>query len=208
MKSPHSLSDSELLHYADKHIKYEIDMLTSSAGILAFLAVHKAEGFLPWAVNNGLLNSFALHARNLVNFLYSRSKRKDFKTDIVLEDYVDADTITNYLPAISPLLEEALTKANKQAAHLSMERIQYERAGKEWMFIELSKQILKVFASIAPNIPDSKISDTLRQKLTKSGFRIPAVDISIGKSQSGDPISISFSLRISQDGKKIEGVSA
>jgi hypothetical protein len=208
MKPPNSLSDSDLLHYADEHLQYEIDMLTWSAGILAFLAIYKAEGYLPWAINNGLLNSFALHARNLINFLYSRSMGRDFATDIVLEDYVDTDVINNHLPPISPDLQQTLTKANKQAAHLSMERIQYEQAGKEWMFIELASQILKAFASIAPHIPDSKISDTLREKLTRSGLRIPIVDIEIGKSPSGDPVSVTFSLRISRDGKKIEGVSA
>jgi len=74
MKPPNSLSDIQLLQYADEHLQYEIDMLIWSAGILAFLAKHTGEGYLPWAINNGLLNSYALHARNLINFLYSQSK--------------------------------------------------------------------------------------------------------------------------------------
>ena len=208
MKHPNSLSDRGLLQYAEKHLQYEVDMLTWSAGILAFLAPHMAKGYLPRAINNGLLNSFALHARNLINFLYSRSKGTDYRTDVILEDYVDADIVAGSLPAITPLLEEALTKANKQVAHLSLDRIQYEQAGKEWMFIEITKQILAALASIAPHIPSGRISDSLRQKLTQSGFRIPIVDISIGELPSGAHVSATFSLRISQDGKTIKGVSA
>jgi hypothetical protein len=208
MKPPNSLSDSELKQYADEHLQYEIDMLIWSAGVLAFLAAKKAEGYLPWAINNGLLNTYSLHARNLINFLYSRSKRTDYPTDIVLEDYVDANVITNSLPAITSHLEEALFKANKQAAHLSMDRIQYEQSGKEWGFIELSKQILVAFAAIAPHIPSGRISDSLRRKLTQSDFHIPIVDIEIGQSESGDSVSVTFSLRISRDGKAIEGISA
>lgn len=207
MKPPNSLSDSELKQYADEHIQYEIDMLIWSTGILAFLAAKKAEGYLPWAINNGLLNTYSLHARNLINFLYSRSKGTDYPTDIILEDYVHADAISNSLPEITPHLEEALTKANKQAAHLSTNRIQYEQSGKEWLFIELSKQILVAFAPIAPHIPKSRISESLGRKLTQLDFRIPIVDIEIGQSESSDPVSVTFSLRISRDGKAIEGIS-
>ncbi len=179
-----------------------------SAGILAFLAGHQSEGYLPWAINNGLINSFAYHARNLINFLYSRSRNADYATDIVLEDYIDTDEVGDLLTPISQLLEEALTKANKQAAHLSLDRIQYEKGGKEWKFIELAKQILSAFASVTPHIPSSKISHSLRQKLTQSDFRIIIVDITTGKMPGGDPFSVKFSLRISKDGKTIESILA
>jgi hypothetical protein len=208
LKPPKSLTDAQLQQYADQHLQYEIDMLVWSAGILAFLVAHKAEGDLPSAINNGLLNSFALHARNLISFLYSRSRALDHATDIVLEDYIGAADVPNCLPPIPPLLEQALTKANKQAAHLSMDRLQYEKAGKEWMFIELSRQILRAFASVVAHIPTSKMHDPLRQKLSRSDFRIPRVDIQIGRGPTGQPLSITFSLRISKDGKAIEGVSA
>lgn len=208
MKFDNQLSDKQLLEYANEHLQYEVDMLVWSAGILAFLARHMREGYLPWAINNGLLNSFALHARNLINFLYSRSIGKDYPTDIVLEDYISDEATLEHLHEKTPLLEEALIKSNKQVAHLSMERIQYEQEGKEWKFIELSKQILKAFSSIAPHVPSSRMGNDLRKKLAQSEFRIPVVDIAIGKSTIGEPISVGFSLRISQDGKEIKSVSA
>jgi hypothetical protein len=208
MKPPNMLTDTELLQCAEEHLLYEIDMLIWSAGILAYLAGHKTEGYLAWAMNNGLLNTFTLHARNLINFLYSRPRGSEYATDVVLEDYVGDQVAASNRPQITPLLEQALKKANKQAAHLSIDRLQYEKAGKEWEFIELSKQILAAFMGVAPHIPDSRMSEGLRQRLAQSGFRIPIVDISIGRSPAGDPISVNFSLRISRDGKSIEGISA
>lgn len=204
MKQPNSLTDSELLQYAEEHLQYEFDMLTWSAGILAFLGRHKAKGYLPWAIDNGLLNSYALHARNLVNFLFSRSRGRDYASDIVVEDYTGPGVDVSSLITITPLQDEALTKSNKQAAHLTLDRIQYEQAGKEWRFVDLTKEIRSSLASIVPHIPNTRMNDSLRQKLTQSDFRIPIVDISISGAETG----VTFSLRTSPDGKTIEGIVA
>lgn len=208
MKSPHSLTDDELKAYADEHLQYEVDMLIWSAGVLAFLTAYRDKGYLPWAINNGLLNTFAVHARNLIDFLYSRSRGKDLATDIVIEDYVDESTVAKALPAISPLLEEVLTKANKQAAHLTRERIEYEKGGKEWKFIEVVKHVLQALASIAPHIPSSRISDGLRQKLSRTQVEIPIVDISLKNAPDGHPVGVCLLLRLVQTGDRYATVSA
>jgi len=208
MKPPSLLSDRDLFDYAEEHLQYEIDMLTWSAGILAFIAGHKSEGYLAWAINSGLLNSFSFHARNLINFLYSRVRSTEYPTDVVLEDYVDDKIVADRLPAITPLLEQALTKANKQVAHLSIDRIQYEKAGKEWHFIDLSKEILAAFRAIAPHVPNGRMSEVLKERLARFEFRIPVVQIEIGKTSEAGPISIKLSLRILGDGRTIDGIPA
>jgi hypothetical protein len=196
MKTPYSLPDDNLKDYAEKHLQYEVDMLTWSAGILAFLAKQNNAGQLPWAINNGLLNTFAVHARNLIYFLYSRSKGKDYSTDLILQDYVDESDISSHLTPISPLLEEALIKANKQVAHLSMERIDYETTGKHWKFIEVTEHIRQSFASIIPYIPALKMNSELREKLSIPNVTIPVVDITMKNAPNGHPIGVCFSLRL------------
>jgi len=195
VKPPHSLTDGELKAYAEEHLQYEVDMLTWAAGTLAFFAPHKDKGLIPWTINNALVESFASHARNLIDFLYSRSCRKDYDTDIVIQDYVAADVLAEVLPEISTLLYEALIKANKQVAHLTLDRIKYEKAGKEWEFIEIVRHIYQAFASIAPHIPNSKISDELRQKLSKTQVVIHIVDVSIINAPDSRPIGVSLSFR-------------
>jgi len=116
-------------------------MLAFSAGILASLLPCKEKVPLSVVFINGLLNTFAVHARNLIDFLYSGSINKDYATDIIIEDYVDKAVIDKALLKITLLLKDAQTKAHKQVAHLTMDRIQYEKAGKEWQFIEVAVHI-------------------------------------------------------------------
>jgi len=203
MKPPNSLSDQELRAYADEHLQYEFDMLIWSAGILAPLAAHHDHGYLPWSLNNAVLNTFSVHARNLISFLYSRSQRKDRPTDILIEDYIDEEILEEHLPPITPLLEEAITKANKQVAHMTLERVDYEKEGKAWKFIDVANDIVAAFQSIAPHFPDPRISTELRDKLSRSGLIIPAVKADALDDIDGFPSGGTLSLiRRSQDRQK------
>jgi hypothetical protein len=176
MKSPHySLADEELLEYADRHIAYEIQMLVWTAGILGTVARAQGQGTLAWACNCAMLESFSIHARNLIDFLYSHTHKKDRKSDIIAEDYIDGQTLSQHLPPRTPRLERACDKANKQTAHLTWERIQYEQSGKQWEFIEIGKEIMNVFRSIAPVFPETRISDSFRQLISQPGLVIPEV---------------------------------
>ena len=194
MKDPNSLSDNELKAYADEHLQYEHDMLIWSAGILARLFPYQVDSSIPWALVNGMLNTFAIHARNLIDFLYSGSDGKDRPTDIIIEDFVDAESISGHLPPISESLKKARVKVNKQVTHLTMERIEYEKAGKGWMLFEIADEIKKVMAAIAPQIPRTRISNDLRDKLIESRLAIPLVDISSIRAQNGAKVGVSLTL--------------
>ncbi len=191
MKSPNSLSDSELRSYSDGHLKYELDMLIWSAGILATLAMIKDKGLLPWAINNAVLESFSIHARNLIDFLYSKSLNKDRPTDIVVDDFIDQPTLSKFLPPIDPLLKEVITKANKQVAHLTRDRIDYELQGKEWRFIEVANKIVSVFQILAPHFPAERIGGNFRNQISQAGLIVPLVR-SFVISDSHDSVGVEF----------------
>jgi hypothetical protein len=195
MKQPHSLPDQDLKEYAETHLQYEFDMLTASAGILAYLAQQDNKDYLPWALSNALLNTFAMHGRNLVDFLYARSKGRDHPTDIIIQDYVEESYLNAHLPSISPLLDEVLTKANKQVAHLTIERINYEGSGKAWQFLEVARQIRRSLASISSSVPESRLSQALRAKLAAGGLSIPVVEITRTTAPDGTAIGVCFSVR-------------
>lgn len=196
MKHPHTLSDSELKAYADQHLQYELDMLTVAAGILGAMLPQPPEDVVSFGVRNGLLNTFATHSRNLIDFLYSRSKGKDKPTDIVIEDYVDEATVARHLLPITPLLDSAIIKANKQVPHLTKERIDFEREGKEWQSIAVADQIVKALASIAHHVPAARISDELKGKMMRANLTIPVVDISSIRSPDSIPIGLSLTHRL------------
>jgi hypothetical protein len=160
MKLPNSLSDQELLTYADEHIDYEINMLVRTVAIMGSLVAVVEKGDIAKTCNNAFLSSFSMHARNLIDFLYLRSLRKDRPTDIIVQDYIDEISLVNHLPPITPLLEQTKTKADKQVAHLTFDRIAYEKSGKGWNFVQIATDIMKAFRAIAPVFPEARVSDS------------------------------------------------
>ena len=181
-------------------------MLCWSTGMLAHLTSHNQNGPIPWSISNAMMNTFSLHARNLINFIYSRSKNKDYPTDIIIEDYF-GDSNHNPIPDITPILEEALIKANKQAAHLSIDRIDYEKSGKEWFFVKIAKQIMEVLQIVVVSIPDSRISPKLKRKLLHDEFIIPQLEVKTKPNSHGIYHSFEMRATISENGTLILGRS-
>jgi hypothetical protein len=140
MKHPLHFSDDELSLYADRHIAYEVDMLRWAASILHPLTAYpfvaeEPRGAVAEALGNVALESFAMHTRNLIDFLYLRSHyRNDRPSDVILEDYLAPDALSDALPAITPLLADAKTKADKQIAHLASDRLHYGPFDRSWMY--------------------------------------------------------------------------
>jgi hypothetical protein len=188
------LFDSELLEYAENHIQYEYDMLFWSACVLAFLAPIGGQGHIGWVVFNGLLNTFSIHARNLIQFLYANSMGKVKQSDVIIEYYVNEVDLSNNLPVISKLLDEVIIKANKQVAHLTVERIEYEDHGKAWNFIEIANEILQIFSKVSEFIPDTKISKSLKEKFIRTKMESPIIKPTIIYNSSAFPIGLEIKI--------------
>jgi len=198
MKPPNSLTDEDLLAYADRHLKYEIDMLIWAAGIMRTLAPVRDQGLLAWACNNALLNSFSMHARNLIDFLYLCSLGKDRPTDIIVQDYIDDRTLSKHLPQMTCPLQEAKRKADKQVAHLTLDRIQYQKSGKEWPFGQMAVDIMEAFRAIAPDFPETRSSDSFRGLISRPRLIIPPVTTTPTYSREGLPTGITFQITLTK----------
>jgi hypothetical protein len=195
MKPPESLSNEELAEYADHHITYELEMLRWTTAVMGSLAPAREEGQLAWACNNAFLNSFSMHARNLIDFLYLRSFGRDRPTDIIIQDYIDEGALAHHLPPITPLLRQAKRKADKQAAHLTLDRLSYEKSGKEWSFVQIVADIMGAFRAIAPLFPETRTTESFRQLISQPHFLIPAVRTN--PTYSGDKIPNGIAFQIS-----------
>ena len=180
MKIPNTLSDKELIEYADYHICYEIDMLYWSTSILISIAESRGKVILPQIFNNIALEAFAIHSRNLIDFLYLGGTKKDQPTDIIVQDYLEYSIIERYLPPISQLLLEAKVKANKQAAHLTVDRIQYEKSGKGWKYLEILSEIMGSFSVISTNFTCSTTGEIFRDKIIKPIIELPRIELCTG----------------------------
>ncbi|MGO8690915.1 MAG: hypothetical protein ACLQLG_14935 [Thermoguttaceae bacterium] len=182
MKPPNSLTDRQLIEYADEHIAYELMMLISGLTVLRAITPLKGHNWLAWACNAAWVTCYAVNARNMIDFLYLRTRwpRGEQGTDVVVEDYIAEDDVKRYLPPPTPTLEKARTKAHKQAAHLTSDRINTYVAGqKGWGAEGITREIMGAFGALAPHFPSNRTSVDFRQLLSQLGGRLPAVTISL-----------------------------
>lgn len=129
-----------------KHLRYEIQMLYAAAQGLTSQVLAGS------MAHNALVESFAVHTRNLIDFFWRDSKDSD---DVVAGDFFTEPEhwITNR-PQISSLLQQAKKQAHKQVAHLTYTRIDIDLQDKQWHFIEIATEldgVFKLFLSKAPS---------------------------------------------------------
>lgn len=136
-----------LLRYSEEHLLYEVSMLFGLVKILS--VTKKSEGGLDNIEKNALLESFGIHLRNLIDFLYCTVKKQD---DVVAADFLDEGEWSRIRPEITKTLSYARTRANKEFMHLTSRRISGTPDNKQWEFRALSTEIkpaLKLFVESA-----------------------------------------------------------
>lgn len=112
----------------DQHVRYERQMLCGTASLLG--SVRNGRGERPqsleeWVLENALAESFLVHARNLIEFLFTTGARRD---DIVAENYFTDPSLWRRNRGVKPkALIEAKEQADKRLAHLTLTRIANEK---------------------------------------------------------------------------------
>jgi hypothetical protein len=140
-------TDSDLAQIAE-HLHYEIAMLWSSG-----LCVQRGGGY-PTAVQNCILESFALHARNVIDFFYT----DPIGDDVVARHFFSReDAWAQVRPAAAAVLVAAKKRANKEVSHLTYSRLVVSPEKKPWQYADIVKEIdvvLRVFCDNADRLPD------------------------------------------------------
>jgi len=78
------LSDPDLIAYSQEHVQYEISMLVA-CGHLSTRQFRSESTDLATVLHNAILESFAIHLRNVVDFLYPGTSVK--VTDVLADDF-------------------------------------------------------------------------------------------------------------------------
>jgi hypothetical protein len=143
------LPDAGLLEYSGEHLKYEIDMLREAAALLPGIAPDTT-----W--ENAVLESWVVHLRNLIDFLYPRRRRAD---DVVADDFVDdPDEWERRRRPLSEPIREARERADKRLAHLTTQRKGPEDLeGKEWAFAALTAELLVVLRQFGKSASKARL---------------------------------------------------
>ena len=191
-----SRSDAELVQTSENHLKYEVDMLAALTEAIPKLGPEEDESFTTWGIRHALLESFAVHARTLLGFLYSSSPWED---DVIAEDFFDdPETWRKARPDKSAVLSRIPRRVGKEIVHLTYARSRVTEAVKKWPILEiyalgndhyfrrnigqflgnlLSHRLLKYHHAVGL---DQHLSDDL------GSFRVEEIVIPVGPSDSHD----------------------
>jgi hypothetical protein len=135
-------SNEYLLKYADEHITYEIRMFKETAIFCSNnLIIDKKN---EWVTKNAILESFLIHMRNLIDFLYPKQPKKD---DITINDYLSKEVLSLHLPTITNNVSSYRTRANKEIAHLTTKR-NTDPNEKIWLFFHNGTELMVIYSKI------------------------------------------------------------
>ncbi len=130
-------------------------MLTSLAQAIASGIANKG-----WLLN-ALLESFVIHMRGVMDFLYNDTPKPD---DVAAQDFfLSADDWLNVRPQLSELLRIAKSRAGKEIAHLTYSRLAVTTDKKPWHFIEIANEVNSVMKVFLNNVPKEKLGSHWRQ---------------------------------------------
>jgi hypothetical protein len=169
------------LHKDLKTVCYEFQMLAATANRLS------SDKFLnDTAMQNALIESFALHARALLHFFYWNAIRPPgtsklfqsgkHRNDVVADDFFALIGATwSHKPKISATLIRAKDRADKQIAHITILRrtLNSKKArGKEWQFQRIVNHLSKVMNSFLDNAPN--LNETVATRIRQSAAQAMA----------------------------------
>lgn len=127
------------------HVEYEVNMLVTVANALASGLV---AGSL---LANAMVESFVLHTRNLIDFLWPEGSKSDH---VLADDYfLDPEYWKQERPNLSPLLDKSRIRAHKEIAHLSYDRLLLTEDSRKWPFVEITKDIVQAYQVFLELLP-------------------------------------------------------
>ncbi len=149
-------NDSYLLGYSAEHVAYEVDMFLALVDWRARnLTVGAPTAADVNRMNNLIIEGFAIHLRNIIEFLYQDNPKR---TDVVAADFLPSGAWRGLLPVISSTLEAARVRANKEIAHLTTDRMAGRQPAKAWDSQGLADEIRPLLRLFVANALTTRLS--------------------------------------------------
>ena len=138
---------------AAKKILYEMDMLDYCIGRAA-----RIDNKTLWQERSLILEGFLLHARVITEFLVKDPKFPD--DDVSTRNFFDDSSLwEDESEALCPFLSEQnnWARLNKMLAHLSYERIEYEKNNqKKWELRQIHSETHAAFKQFVASLPEDR----------------------------------------------------
>jgi len=147
------LTENQLRDFAAEHLTYEANMLSATAQLLA-------TGGQNHAIKNALLESFTIHLRALIDFLWEPDKPRP--DDAVASDYfASIEDWKDVQPAFPPTLDPARKRTGKEIAHLTYSRLSVTTEQKQWKVLDMANAVLSALVVFKANALSSRVGDAL-----------------------------------------------
>jgi hypothetical protein len=119
-------------------------------------------------VENALLDSFAIHVRNVIDFLFVKEPK--VATDAVAADYFDDD----WEPLEqSDHLARVKDRVGKEVVHLSYNQLAIPEDEKGWQVIGIGPEILSAFVAFAESVPAESVPEGWRDRAYAATIAAP-----------------------------------
>jgi hypothetical protein len=138
------------LKKASEHLHYELGMLNAVAQAMAMNFAGAG------VLNNALLESFAVHVRGLIFFLFPENAKPD---DVLATHFVsDPAAFETARGVKSEILKKAQSRAGKEITHLTYERLKVTAETKPWPFGQITTEVNRVMKIFLQHADHSKLS--------------------------------------------------
>jgi hypothetical protein len=179
----------ETLRAISEHVHYEIEMLCSVRDALGDHMWIGVEGeYLKSTARNALIESFAIHTRALIDFLYFDPRRA---SDVVVTDFftpaewqaivdapdqVDPPWSTRVPRNVrsqkdSPAILEARRRTNTEIAHLSYDRLDVEPDDKPWPVADIVEALGTDLFRFVDQVAPGRVADNFKAFILSIGGR-------------------------------------
>lgn len=137
------MKEQDKLKKISHHLWYEFEMFLA-------LTQELSKECSPGTIKNALLESFGIHVRNLIDFLYIENPGSD---DVCASDFFSCkEDWFKIRPGLTSLLEKAKKRANKELSHLTYKRINVTAEEKKWYFVKIFQDLLNAFNIFVENV--------------------------------------------------------
>lgn len=148
-------SDEELREDSH-HVLYEMEQMAGAVERLAGLRAAGQSG--PEVDENALLESVVLHARGLIEFVYSDHPRAD---DVVASDFLP--TWPDVRPPMTDFLKEVKRRTDKEMMHITRARSIAEQL-RGWSYGKVHNELSVVLAEFIVRVPATKVIGTFPKR--------------------------------------------
>lgn len=161
----------ELLRKASFCFAEELSSLRMTAQAHEMLRWHTSIGHL--VVRNSLIIAFAVHFRNIFDFLYSgQNERPPSKDDVLAEHFFDTpEEWHRIVPMKLASLIKDRKKLNKHFAHVTYSRVQQKLDDRFWEFQRIMEELSPAVLAFAEHVDQRKLNDNLHEELSASTWK-------------------------------------